>query len=89
MPDDLSFDGPPPWLLEALHRAADTKRPFVERVRAADEAARLAKQYVADVVAYGMAVDGRTWAEVGEALGVSRQAAFQRFRPPDDEEAGR
>lgn len=25
--------------------------------------------------------DGATWSEVGEVLGVSRQAAFQRFGP--------
>lgn len=84
MTDQPSFDGPPPWLLEALEQAADTTRPFTERVRAADEAARLAKQYLADVVAYGLAFDGRSWADVGEALGVTRQAAFQRFRPVRD-----
>lgn len=26
---------------------------------------------------------GHTWAEVGQALGVSRQAAWQRFSPDD------
>lgn len=27
---------------------------------------------------------GRTWAEIGEALGVSRQAAWERFSAPPD-----
>ena len=85
MTDDVAFEGPPPWLLQALDQAADTKRSFVERVRAADEAARLAKRYLVDVIAYGLAVDGRSWADVGEALGITRQAAFQRFRAPGRE----
>jgi hypothetical protein len=32
---------------------------------------------------------GRTWAEVGEVLGISRQAAFQRFGKPADPRTGR
>jgi hypothetical protein len=31
---------------------------------------------------------GRTWAEVGEVLGISRQAAFQRFGKPADPRTG-
>jgi hypothetical protein len=27
---------------------------------------------------------GRTWTEIGEALGVSRQSAWQRFATPED-----
>jgi hypothetical protein len=27
---------------------------------------------------------GRTWTEIGEALGISRQAAWQRFSTPPD-----
>jgi hypothetical protein len=27
---------------------------------------------------------GRSWTEIGEALGVSRQSAWQRFSSPDD-----
>lgn len=80
-----AFTGPPPWLLDALEQAGDTRRPFAERVRAADDAARLAKRYLADIVAYGLAMEGHTWADVGEALGVTRQAAFQRFRSNDGE----
>lgn len=80
-----SFDGPPPWLLVALQQAADTTQPFAERVRAADEAAGLAKRYLADVIAYGMAIEGHSWADVGDALGVTRQAAFQRFRGNEGE----
>ena len=75
-----SFNGPPPWLIEALERAADKTQPFAERVRAADEAVRLAKRFLEDVIAYGLGVEGHSWANVGDALGISRQAAFQRFR---------
>jgi hypothetical protein len=32
---------------------------------------------------------GATWEEVGEALGISRQAAWARFRDPGDPEGGR
>jgi len=32
---------------------------------------------------------GRTWAEVGEVLGISRQAVFQRFGKPADPRTGR
>lgn len=28
--------------------------------------------------------EGRTWTEIGEALGVSRQAAWERFSTPPD-----
>lgn len=31
---------------------------------------------------------GRTWQEIGEALGVSRQAAFQRYGKPIDPRTG-
>jgi hypothetical protein len=31
---------------------------------------------------------GRTWAEVGQVLGMSRQAAFQRFGRPSDPRTG-
>jgi hypothetical protein len=75
-----SFSGPPPWLLQAFEQAADTTQPFTERVRAADEAVRLAKRFLTDVIAYGLAVDGHSWTDVGDALGITRQAAFQRFR---------
>lgn len=77
---DSAFNGPPPWLVEALERASDTTNPFIERVRAADEAVQLAKRLLNDVIAYGLAVEGHSWTEVGDALGVTRQAAFQRFR---------
>lgn len=80
-----SFSGPPPWLLDAFDRAADATQPFAERVRAADDAVRLAKRFLADVIAYGLAVDGHSWTDVGDALGITRQAAFQRFRAHEGE----
>jgi len=32
--------------------------------------------------------DGRTWQEIGDVLHTTRQAAFQRFRPSDDDQEG-
>jgi hypothetical protein len=73
------FEGPPPWLLENLATAGDSSQPFEDRVRAADLATRQVQQYLADIIVTGMVVEGRSWADVGRVLGVTRQAAFQRF----------
>ena len=59
--------------LGALSRALAAVREAEDRLRGAVDAAREA---------------GRTWAEVGEVLGTTRQAAFQRFGRPIDPRTG-
>ena len=48
--------------------------------RRADEQSAAQKQRAADLVAEAVAL-GATWAEVGAAFGVTRQAAHERFSP--------
>lgn len=67
------------FLAEVLHPAAGTPTPSV---MAALRAARSLDSVVDDVLrslVQQARDEGRTWAEVGEIFGTSRQAAFQRF----------
>lgn len=66
---------------------AGSPTPGLEAVRIANELAATA------AVALRLSVDsaraaGRTWQELGDVLGVSRQAAFQRFGHPVDPRTG-
>ena len=69
----------PPSLIDAVHAATDD-RPILERVTNAAELVELAERYLRDVVAEAMLLGGHSWADIGRSLGVTRQAAFQRFR---------
>ncbi|HEY0449801.1 MAG TPA: hypothetical protein VGD70_11820, partial [Actinophytocola sp.] len=51
-----------------------------EQARSAEEALRQAVERARDA--------GHTWQEIGEVLGTSRQAAFQRFGRPVDPATG-
>lgn len=67
---------------------ADTSDdPLLGAVRAADDAHRAAEVALAQA-ALRAREGGRTWAQIGETLGVSRQAAFKRFGRPIDPETG-
>jgi hypothetical protein len=59
----------------------------LESVRAALRAVREAESRLRDAVDATREA-GRTWAEIGEVLGTSRQAAFQRFGRPIDPRTG-
>ncbi len=59
--------------LSTLEACADLQSRTADLVAAAVHRARLA---------------GRTWQQVGEVLGISRQAAFQRFGRPIDPRTG-
>ena len=59
----------------------------LDQVQAATELAALAAAALQLSVQQARAA-GRTWQEIGELLGVSRQAAFQRFGRPADPRAG-
>jgi hypothetical protein len=59
----------------------------LDAVRTALAAAREAETRLREAVD-GARESGRTWAEIGEVLGTSRQAAFQRFGRPIDPRTG-
>lgn len=64
---------------EVIESAAGPFADEVERVVTADVLCGLAAQVLSDLVDEARAA-GVTWHELGEALGVSRQAAHERFR---------
>jgi hypothetical protein len=59
----------------------------LDRVRAARHIQDLADDLMAAAVEQARAA-GRTWQDIGEILGVSRQAAFQRYGKPIDPRTG-
>ena len=59
----------------------------LELVRAANEIRDRAEALMAAAVQQARE-EGRTWQEIGEVLGVSRQAAFQRYGKPIDPRTG-
>jgi hypothetical protein len=66
-------------LMETVHRvrAADG----IDAVAAARDLGRLTEDAMHDAVARARTA-GATWQEIGDALGASRQAAYQRFGRP-------
>ncbi len=60
----------------------------LEAMRLAREIARAAEEELAAAVQRARGA-GHTWAEIGDVLGTSRQAAFQRFGRPPDPRTGR
>jgi hypothetical protein len=68
--------------------AADDAVDPLTRIRDAVEVRRLADEALAAAVDAARAA-GRTWQQVGDVLGTSRQAAFQRFGHPVDPRTGR
>jgi hypothetical protein len=91
--------GDDPWgaaaaeLAEAARRLAepgdqDRSADPLHRIREAMQVRRLADAALAAAVDAARAA-GRTWQQVGDVLGTSRQAAFQRFGHPVDPRTGR
>ncbi|TDE56305.1 DUF3887 domain-containing protein [Nonomuraea mesophila] len=77
-------------LAEAAHRLTEhlsTTSTPLDAVAAARELARLVDQAMRAAVA-GARTAGHTWQEIGDVLGSSRQAAFQRFSRPLDPRTG-
>ncbi len=66
-------------LTEAVNRMRSAEG--IGAVAAARDLSRLTEDAMRDAVAQARAA-GATWQEVGDALGASRQAAFQRFGRP-------
>ncbi len=73
VPDGGADPGVDRGQLRAVAVARDALRSAEERLRQAVETARAA---------------GETWADIGEVLGTTRQAAFQRFGRPVDPRTG-
>ena len=63
-------------------------RGALEAITVAQGLARSAEEQLAATVARARE-SGHTWAEIGQILGTSRQAAFQRFGRPADPRTGR
>jgi hypothetical protein len=61
--------------------------PYLDLVRNAQRARELAEQVLKLCVQQSRDA-GHTWQEIGDLLGVSRQAAFQRFGKPIDPRTG-
>jgi hypothetical protein len=59
----------------------------LEMVRSAQEVQDLAEALLAAAVRQARA-QGRTWQDIGDVLGVSRQAVFQRYGKPVDPRTG-
>ena len=71
---DLAADGAARSAVDELTRGdGDRRLEAANRLRHATEA------LVTELVA-GARADGATWAEIGEVLGVSTQAAHQKYR---------
>lgn len=68
-----------------LDATAETARPEValQRVEIAAELKALTDQALHDAVEQARS-HGVAWQLIGDVLGITRQAAFQRFRNPDD-----
>jgi hypothetical protein len=66
---------------EVLHRTADADEGSVIAAIAATRSLSLIVEDTLRALVAQARAEGRTWAEVGAVLRVTRQAAFQRFRP--------
>jgi uncharacterized protein DUF3887 len=80
--EDLTHDARKDY----LHDVGSGGSPL-DAVAAAREQARLADEALRDQVERARAA-GHTWQEIGDVLGTSRQAAFQRFGRPIDPRTG-
>ena len=66
---------------------ADPARPAVERLRAADALRVALDAWLPSLAEAARADEGQSWATIGSALQISRQAAQQRFGGPRRKQA--
>ncbi|BDZ41985.1 hypothetical protein GCM10025865_12840 [Paraoerskovia sediminicola] len=59
----------------------------MDEIQQAQQGLDAARQRLADAV-HDARAQGRTWSEIGEALGMSKQAAYKRFGKPVDPATG-
>ncbi len=76
--------GPVADLVAAL---ADPSRPAVERLRAADGLRDALDAWLPSLAEIARAEEGQSWATIGSALHITRQAAQQRFGGPRRKQA--
>ncbi len=66
---------------------ADPSRPAVERLRAADGLREALDAWLPRLAEAARAEEGQSWATIGSALSITRQAAQQRFGSPRRKQA--
>ncbi len=72
----------PKVVLELIAALADPGRPAVERLRAAEGLRQTLDGWLPSLAEAARAEEGQSWATIGSALHISRQAAQQRFGGP-------
>ena len=72
----------PDPVAELMAVVADPGRPAVERLRAADALREALDAWLPSLAEAARAEEGQSWATIGSALHISRQAAQQRFCAP-------
>jgi len=72
----------PETLADLIAVMADPSRPAVERLRAADGLRAALDRWLPTLAEAARAEEGQSWATIGSALQISRQAAQQRFGGP-------
>ena len=77
----------PPSVAELVATLADPSRPAVERLRAADGLREALDAWLPTLADAARAEEGQSWATIGSALHITRQAAQQRFGGPRRKQA--
>lgn len=72
-------------LVARIERDSATRPDDISAIRDADELARRSRERLLELVR-GAHDRGASWQSIGDALGVSRQAAFKRFGRQNEEE---
>ena len=77
----------PEPVVELLAILADPSRPAVERLRAADGLREALDAWLPALADAARGDEGQSWATIGSALHITRQAAQQRFGGPRRKQA--
>jgi len=77
----------PEPVAELLALLADPSQPAVQRLRAADGLREALDAWLPSLAEAARAEEGQSWATIGSALQITRQAAQQRFGGPRRKQA--